>query len=121
MRRGIKVEDDAVKRNMDAHHNLLFGCNGKKESESDDEMGHIVLGDYRIDQHLPEPPKPSQLGKILLGAGLLATGIGGPLGAWFVADAIRNKPAPAPVEQVQPETKTETKVIDWTVGEPIVE
>lgn len=137
-RRGLKKEDDAIEENRKFYHKLLHGP-AKPEGDdmkSEDDMGHIVLGDMKTEQHFHEAPKPVEspivsapkgmglLGKLAL-TGLAAAGIGGPLGvgAWLVADAIRSKPAPV----VQPETKTETKIetktiVDrWTVGEPIVE
>lgn len=95
------------------------------EKESDDDMGNSIrVESPETHNHYPAPIKESGLAKALIGAGLLATGIGIPAGAWFVADALKSKPAPvvAPVEQPsEVETKTETKIIDWSVGQPIVE
>ncbi len=79
-----------------------------------------------ITHNYHQQPKPSVWPKALLGAGLLATGIGGPIGAWMVADAIRNRPQPEPpaavqpVEPVEPAPPKET-IIDWELGEPRVE
>lgn len=106
----------------------LLPSSGKDDDVGDTRTTNIDSPQHH--HHYPAPiaptPKPSGIGKALLGAGLLATGIGGPLGAYFVADAIKSQPAPAPIVQpaeseIKTQIKTETKVIDWTVGEPIVE
>ena len=135
IRRGMADEDAAIKRNLDAYHNLLHGGRTQSEGETD-EMGNIILGDHITQfQHPANPPAPpaqkSGLGKALIGAGLLATGIGAPLGAYFVADALKKPDPPTvvqPIEQpAEPEEKppiiiTEPgKNFDWRVGDPIVE
>lgn len=47
--------------------------------------------------HAPEPKGLGTLGRLAVGAGLLATGAGIPVGASFIADAIKNIKPPAPV------------------------
>lgn len=58
----------------------------KKQAElpQDDDMGHTVLGDYQhtIHQHY-QAPQQSQIGKVLIGAGLLAAGAGLPAAAYL--------------------------------------
>lgn len=84
----VLAADRAV---VDAHNRRNFGESYRPEAEADDV---IHVGDSV--QHVypaPPAPAPSSLPKLLLGAGLLATGVGGPLGAWFVADALRSRPA----------------------------
>ena len=94
-----------------------------------DEVGdstNIDCPQYHYHQQAPAP-KPSVLGKAMIGAGLLATGVGAPLGAYFVADAL-SKPPVAIVQPIQPEVKPvepeiidNSKTFDWRVGDPIVE
>lgn len=51
----------------------------------------IVVGDYKNEIH--HPPQPSSnLPKLALAAGLIATGIGLPVGAGMIANAILNRP-----------------------------
>ncbi len=83
------------------------------EKEDSDDMQQTVLGDLTTNI-----TNQSSLGKALVGLGLLATGIGGGIGSYLIADAIKNKPAPViqKVEQ-QPtvkDTDTDT-VIEWTL------
>lgn len=68
------------------------------ELPPDDDMGHTVLGDYQhtIHQHY-QAPQQSQLGKLLLGAGLAAAGIGLPAAAYIATQA--HQQTPTPVEQ----------------------
>ena len=40
------------------------------------------------------PPRTPAFGRLLLGAGLLATGVGVPIGGWLIADALRSLPPP---------------------------
>lgn len=55
---------------------------------------------YHDPAHAPAPEKRSDLGtlaKVAIGAGLLATGAGIPIGASFIADAIKNMKPSAPI------------------------
>lgn len=72
----------------------LWGSKEAPASEAD-EMGHRITFGDQTHYHTEAAPKPAGggLAKLLLGAGLLATGAGVPAGAWLVADAIRNAPA----------------------------
>lgn len=66
------------------------------------------------------PSKSSGIGKLLLGAGLLATGVGAGVGVPLIADAIRSKPKTV-IEQPESKTIIRTEREGWEVGEPIVE
>ena len=66
---------------------LLMGNRNidKRHRAGDDEM-HIGDDNRTFHQYA----KPAWgIGKILLGAGLIATGIGIPTGAWFIADGMK--------------------------------
>jgi hypothetical protein len=136
IRRGLAFEDDLARRDAEAYHKALHGERAGTPSEMET-MGDIILGD-RVEPHYhvtPPPPASSGFGKALIGAGLLATGIGAPLGAYFVADALRGQAnPPAVVRPIEPEAQTERpeeqppivitepgKTFDWRVGEPSVE
>jgi hypothetical protein len=67
----------------------------KTQPTQDDDM--VNLGNITV-----QPSPPSQIGKLLVGAGLLTTGIGVPIGGWLIADAIRDLPADPPPVVVQP-------------------
>ncbi len=75
-----------------------------------DEM--INVGDQNTAIHnypAPPVPAPSALGtaaKLGLAAALVATGIGVPVGAWILADAIKNIPAAAAPPPAKPSTDT---------------
>lgn len=81
----------------------------KTQPAANDDM--VNLGTITVQP--TSPPPPSQLGKLLVGAGLLTTGIGVPIGGWLIADALRDIPAPAPAvaePPPQPEfTDTDTQ------------
>lgn len=93
--------------------------NGGPAAE-EDSMIHIGDVNYAASDLTPpgfdrKPPTaaPSilpSLAKGLIGAGLLASGIGAPIGAWLIADAIRSA-KPAAVETVKEwESRVEMKV-----------
>jgi hypothetical protein len=97
--RNQEAESAAVRR-------TVWGS-GESAAQEGGDVNDTVLGDMTTVHHHHQAA-PSQLGKILLGAGLLATGIGVPAGAWMIAsgasDAIKkpsNPPALVPVEKPQ--------------------
>lgn len=57
---------------------------GSSEQAAGEDVGDTILGDVTT-THVHHQSPPSQLGKLLLGAGLLATGVGVPIGAALVA------------------------------------
>lgn len=65
----------------------------------------IHIGDLVQHHHAPPPSGLGQLAKAAIGAGLLATGLGIPAGAWMIADALR-KPA-------EVKTQIEKQVERW--------
>lgn len=80
---------------------------GSKEmtAQGAGDVNDTVLGDMTT-VHNHHQAAPSQLGKILLGAGLLATGIGIPVGAWMIASGAHDaltKPSDPPAVSVLPE------------------
>lgn len=133
IRRGMKVDDEFIRRTMEANHKLIYGESGEPAGR-EDEMGDIVLGDIRTEHHYPAPPAPEPkksmglLPKLAI-AGAAALGLGGPLGAaWVLKDALKGQPEPTPVVQpAEPEEKPPVIITepgenwDWRVGEPIVE
>lgn len=81
---------------VDAHHKRYLGPDFNAEHE---DMIHVG------DTHIQQAPHPAaaqgrsllkNLALMGLGAGLLATGVGAPIGGYLVANALKNwKPAPA--------------------------
>ena len=92
-------------------HNRLSTAkiNGTEEVEGEKDM--MVLGDYIANSSQQQPPQ-SILPKLLLGAGLLATGAGVPYGAGIIADAIKNKPTSTPI--IQPVTVDTDSINQYT-------
>tara|TARA_R110000803_G_scaffold197082_1_gene260536 strand:+ start:1288 stop:1725 length:438 start_codon:yes stop_codon:yes gene_type:complete len=82
-----------------------------ESAESSDEMQQTVLGDLQTTTNITN--QPSQIGKFILGAGLLATGVGGPVGAYFIADAIKNK-EPDTIIETTPVTDTDS-IMNWSL------
>lgn len=97
---------------------------GAKDSADDDEskgedVGGHVLGDMTTTHNYP-PAKSSGVASMILGAGLLATGIGIPAGAWMLASGAKSaivKPSeppavlvPQPAEKPTPTEQNGVKV-----------
>jgi len=57
--------------------------------ERDDDV--VNLGSITVQQ---PPPRAPAFARLLVGAGLLATGVGVPIGGWLIADALRSLPPP---------------------------
>lgn len=92
-----------------------------------------LLGKDIVDNHRPEGEEmhvgddnstrniyyPSQqqgstmgtLAKLAIGAGLLASGVGVPVGGYLIADAIKNAPKPAPVTDTDTNTGYEVDLV----------
>lgn len=63
----------------------------------------IHIGDQHTHAHTtPAKPGLSPLAAGLIGAGLLATGLGIPAAGYFIAEAIRQPPVPVPSTVVTP-------------------
>lgn len=98
-------------------------------SESDDGMGDLIGGDQKIEHHYhygqlpmqqPAPQSSGTLGKLAVGAGLIAAGAGIPYGASMIADALKNQePSTVTVEQ-PPATTVEVPDSDYELmlGKP---
>lgn len=102
-----------------SHNRALVRAHNKRMMGADmpeDDATNIHIGDM-VSQPGPAKAKPSLSPLLagLIGAGLLATGIGGAAGAWFIADAIKNiKPGATTVNPVTPgdgNTKYEFKLL----------
>lgn len=101
--RNQEAESAAVRR-------TVWGANEVKATEGGD-VNDTVLGDMTT-THIHHAPS-SQLGKILLGAGLLATGIGIPAGAWMLASGAKDaivKPSDPPAVSVPADDERGVKV-----------
>lgn len=80
----VMLEDaQAVLRQARAGVRGHHRTSAEPESES---MIHI--GDLVQHHHPPQPSGIGQFAKAAIGAGLLATGLGIPAGAWLIADAL---------------------------------
>lgn len=83
-----------------------------------DPMHDTYLGDV-THVHSQKGGGGGNLLKGLLGAGLLATGVGVPAGAWMIADALRSQPpAPAPVVQTPPPAVDTDTLYNLRLGRP---
>lgn len=121
---------DAYGRELKQLRKVTRGELLNESLEADDDVGDTTqtnIDSPQFHYHNPQPaPNRSDGGKLakyLIGAGLLATGAGAGIGLPILADAISSKPpteAPSQ-EAAEPKTQTSTKIIDWQVGEPIVE
>lgn len=95
IRRGMATEDRQRSRWLDANHKIIYGGD-VTEQTVDDDQGHLVLGDMSITQQAPQPQPPpngSGVAKALLGAGLLASGVGIGIAAPLIVDAFLGKDA----------------------------
>lgn len=73
----------------------LLGKEVVDNNRPEGEEMHIGDDNSVIHQYMPATKKPGgTLAKLALGAGLLATGVGVPIGGWLIADALINKPEP---------------------------
>lgn len=99
-----QAENAFVRRNT-------WGENATSEPVEEDMQ--TVLGDLNTTTNVTNSESP--LAKIAIAAGLLATGTGVPIAAYFVADAINNRPIaeqPAPVEHTDTDTTIEMSLPD---------
>lgn len=113
--KSLQRADDEHHKNREAESAYVRGkVWGQGQSSEDDEMGDTILGDVtQTHQHYHQPASGG-LVKGLVGAGLLATGIGVPLGAMLIADAMKS-----PVQAVvtQPVAKPNgMKSRQYTIG-----
>jgi hypothetical protein len=90
----------------------LWGQASSPKAKSDDEMRVTTLGDY----HQTVTRQESSVGKVLLGLGMLAAGIGAPATAIILTQM-----------QPEPETKVIKEVVEGEstaetieVGEPVI-
>lgn len=92
IRRGMRQEDEARQRWLRDNHRLLYGESG--DAGEGDDMGHLVLGDYKIEHHLPPPP-PQQSSPLTTAAmiGMAALSGGGlAMAAPSIADWMTDDP-----------------------------
>ncbi|WP_166830922.1 hypothetical protein [Thalassoroseus pseudoceratinae] len=81
---------------VDAHNRRNFGSDYRSPADSESsDMIHI--GDHH--QHLPPRRSPSRIWPALLGAGLLASGVGGGVGLTLLWNSLKPQ-LPEPVPQV---------------------
>ncbi|MCA9015565.1 MAG: hypothetical protein KDA77_09575 [Planctomycetaceae bacterium] len=70
---------------------------------------HIGDDNSVIHQYLPAQSNTGgTLLKLALAGGLIATGVGAPVAGWLIADALKNRPKPAPI--VDTDTNTEYEI-----------
>ncbi len=91
---------------VQAHHKRTMGADMPEDEATNIHIGDIVgtpeSTSPKTDSSTPKPGL-SPLVSGLIGAGLLASGIGIPAGAYFIADAIKNiKPSETVVTPVTP-------------------
>ena len=73
----------------------LLGKEVTDNNRPEDEDMHIGDDNSVIHQYLPASGSTTgTLAKLALGAGMLATGVGVPIGGWLIADALNKKPEP---------------------------
>lgn len=74
----------------------LLGKEVTDNNRPEDEDMHIGDDNSVIHQYLPASGSTTgTLAKLALGAGMLATGVGVPIGGWLIADALQeDKPGP---------------------------
>lgn len=73
----------------------LLGKEVTDNNRPEAEEMHIGDDNRVINQHMPASRNTAgTLAKLAIGAGLLATGVGVPIGGWLIADALKDKPAP---------------------------
>lgn len=118
-RQSVMIEDQAKQLNRS---HAVVNAHDKKYGGSDytaPEDPVIVIGDVNNEAPAAAPQTAkrgmSPLVSGLIGAGLLATGLGAGVGGWMIADAIRNiKPASTVVAPVTPgdgNTKYQLKLL----------
>lgn len=117
--RGLRQASDNVQAGMNHAWAMAAKATGTdspkggKQMPAEDETAYI---DSPVTNHIHHAA-PSSLGKILLGAGLLATGIGIPAGAWMIASGAKDattKPSDPPVVSVPVEKPSERPAV--TIG-----
>lgn len=129
IRRSLKREDDLADLDARANHAVLHGSRTSETgTPQGDDMGHLVLGDMRTEHHYHQPPDPPKngigtVGKLALAAALMTTGVGVGAAIPLAIDALSDRPVPQvqPEPETRVETRTERKVFDYEIGEPIVE
>ncbi|QDV53884.1 hypothetical protein Enr17x_59670 [Gimesia fumaroli] len=69
---------------------------------------HIGDDNSVVHQYMPAQGNTAgTLAKLALGAGLIATGVGVPVGGWLIADALKNRPAPVADPNIDTDTQYE--------------
>ncbi len=87
----------------------LLGKDIVDNNRPEGEEMHIGDDNSVIHQYLPATTGSTAgtLAKLAVGAGLLATGFGVPIGGYLIADALKDKPAP--VTPADPTVDTDTQ------------
>lgn len=132
IRRGLKMEDDAARRDTLAHHEVLYGKRGSLTDETDD-MGHnMVLGDMKTEYHFHEEKgsegpgalvrkRLSKFAKVAIATAVLGTVAGAGIGVPMLINALEKEPPVAePVKPAEP-VLLPGEIRDWKLGQPIVE
>lgn len=84
---------------VDAHNRRNFGSDYHSPADSA-ESDMIHIGDRH--EHLQSRPSPSRIWPALLGAGLLASGIGGGVGLTLLWNAIKPQPVTSEPQPTEP-------------------
>jgi len=95
--RNLLSEDQWVDRTKAAAHKSIYGEEFPTMSTEDEEM-HVGDDNSTRNIYYPAQPQGSTAGtlaKLALGAGLLASGVGVPIGGYIIAEALKNQPVPA--------------------------
>lgn len=104
--------DNAKNQEAESAHVRRSVWNASDATEGGD-VNDTVLGDMTT-THIHHAA-PSSLGKMLLGAGLIATGIGIPAGAWMIASGAKDaivKPSDPPAVSVPVEKSSERPAVN---------
>lgn len=113
LRQAAKRFDNVNSLTMATREKLL----GKEITDNNRPEGeemHIGDDNSVIHQYLPTIKNTGgTLAKLALGAGLLATGVGVPVGSWLIADALRNRPAPIlPDKTIDTNTEYDIELVE---------
>ncbi len=116
----ILAMDRAV---VDAHNRRNFGSDYHSPADSE-ESDMIHIGDHH--QHLPSRRSPSRIWPALLGAGLLASGLGGGVGLTLLWNALRPESVathpqttePAPEVAIPQSSPDEDTLFELQLGPP---
>lgn len=95
----LRLQREKAERNQQMGAEAV-GMPGLMNNAGDDDVVNVG-NETHYHAAPPAPPRPGiggTLAKLAIGAGLIATGVGVPVGGYLIADAIRNAPVVAPVK-----------------------